>query len=119
MLTLRRSRARDRPPAHGLSFLPVTPRELNELFQRGIAVKVLDGIAAGEHTERSLVLDLALALAEDRRRDISRKAKDGLDAARRRGRVAGPPWSTTTSTARSSLGAPKAKASEPLQLAPR
>jgi DNA invertase Pin-like site-specific DNA recombinase len=48
---------------------------LTELFQRGIAVKVLEGIAAGEHTERSLVLDLALALAEDRRRDISRKTK--------------------------------------------
>jgi len=64
---------------------------LNELFQRGIAVKVLDGIAAGEHPERSLVLDLALALAEDRRRDISRKTKNGLDAARRRGRVGGRP----------------------------
>jgi len=35
---------------------------LNELLQRGVAGKVLDGIAAGEHTERSLVLDLALAL---------------------------------------------------------
>jgi DNA invertase Pin-like site-specific DNA recombinase len=64
---------------------------LTELFQRGIAVKVLEGIAAGEHTERSLVLDLALALAEDRRRDISRKTKNGLDAARRRGRVGGRP----------------------------
>ncbi|GAA4621907.1 hypothetical protein GCM10023196_011980 [Actinoallomurus vinaceus] len=62
---------------------------LNDLFQRGVAVKVLDGIAAGEHTERSLILDLALALAEDRRRDIVRKTKDGLEAARRRGRVGG------------------------------
>ena len=62
---------------------------LNDLFQRGIAVKVLDGIAAGEHTERSLILDLALALAEDRRRDIVRKTKNGLDAARRRGRIGG------------------------------
>ena len=35
---------------------------LNDLFSRGIAVKVLDGIATGEHTERSLILDLALAL---------------------------------------------------------
>ncbi|WP_411815815.1 recombinase family protein [Gordonia sp. SND2] len=64
---------------------------LTELFERGVGVKVLDGIAAGEHTERSLVLDLALALAEDRRRDISRKTKNGLDAARRRGRVGGRP----------------------------
>ncbi|MFE4959197.1 recombinase family protein [Streptomyces sp. NPDC056653] len=31
---------------------------LNDLFQRGIAVKVLEGIAVGEHTERSLILDL-------------------------------------------------------------
>lgn len=64
---------------------------LNDLFERGIAVKVLDGIAAGEHTERSLILDLALALAEDRRRDIVRKTKDGLEAARRRGKVGGRP----------------------------
>ncbi|MFI6178941.1 recombinase family protein [Nonomuraea sp. NPDC051191] len=64
---------------------------LNDLFQRGIAVKVLEGIAAGEHTERSLILDLALALSEDRRRDIVRKTKNGLEAARRRGRVGGRP----------------------------
>lgn len=62
---------------------------LNDLFQRGIAVKVLEGIAAGEHTERSLILDLALALAEDRRRDIVRKTKNGLESARARGRVGG------------------------------
>lgn len=64
---------------------------LNALFERGFAVKVLEGIAAGEHTERSLILDLALALAEDRRRDIARKTRDGLAAARRRGRVGGRP----------------------------
>ncbi len=51
---------------------------------RGISVKVLEGIAAGEHTERNLILDLALALAEDRRRDIVRKTRNGLDAARAR-----------------------------------
>ncbi|GGL18928.1 hypothetical protein Sme01_47680 [Sphaerisporangium melleum] len=62
---------------------------LNDLFQRGIAVKVLDGIAAGEHTERSLILALALALAEDRRRDIVKKTKNGLDSARARGRIGG------------------------------
>jgi DNA invertase Pin-like site-specific DNA recombinase len=62
---------------------------LSDLFERGVGVKVLEGIAAGEHTERSLILDLALALAEDRRRDIVRKTKDGLEAARRRGRVGG------------------------------
>ncbi|MGR6538921.1 recombinase family protein [Streptomyces rochei] len=62
---------------------------LNDLFERGISVKVLEGIAAGEHKERSLILDLALALAEDRRRDIVKKTKDGLEAARKRGRVGG------------------------------
>lgn len=64
---------------------------LNELFEAGIAVKILEGIAAGEHTERSLILDLALALAEDRRRDIARKTRNGLDAAARRGRKGGRP----------------------------
>ncbi|MEV6218787.1 recombinase family protein [Nocardia sp. NPDC051833] len=66
---------------------------LNDLFQQGIQVKVLHGIAAGEHTERSLILDLdlALALAEDRRRDIARKTRNGLDAAARRGRKGGRP----------------------------
>jgi DNA invertase Pin-like site-specific DNA recombinase len=62
---------------------------LNDLFERGIAVKVLEGIASGEHTERTFILDLALALAEDRRRDIVKKTKDGLEAARKRGRVGG------------------------------
>ncbi|MEU4539972.1 recombinase family protein [Streptosporangium sp. NPDC023825] len=62
---------------------------LNDLFQRGVGVKVLEGIAAGEHTERSLILDLALALSEDRRRDIVRKTRNGLEAARERGRVGG------------------------------
>ena len=64
---------------------------LTDLFAQGIAVKILEGIAAGEHTERSLVLDLALALAEDRRRDIARKTRNGLEAAARRGRKGGRP----------------------------
>lgn len=62
---------------------------LNDLFERNVSVKVLEGIAAGEHTERSLILDLALALAEDRRRDIVKKTKNGLESARARGRVGG------------------------------
>ncbi|MFD7602775.1 recombinase family protein [Streptomyces mirabilis] len=62
---------------------------LTELFERGVAVKVLDGVAKGEHTERSLILDLAFALAEDRRRDIVKKTKNGLEAAKKRGRVGG------------------------------
>jgi DNA invertase Pin-like site-specific DNA recombinase len=62
---------------------------LNDLFERGISVKVLEGIAAGEHTERTFILDLALALAEDRRRDIVKKTKNGLESARKQGRVGG------------------------------
>lgn len=38
-----------------------------------------------------MILDLALALAEDRRRDISNKTKNGLEAARKRGNVGGRP----------------------------
>lgn len=64
---------------------------LNDLFERAVAVKVLDGIAAGEHASRSLILDLALALSEDRRRDIVTKTRNGLEAARRAGRVGGRP----------------------------
>src|SRR5437879_8583451 len=64
---------------------------LNDLFQRGVAVEVLEGIAAGEHAERSMIVDLALALAEDRRRDIVRKTRSGLEAARQQGRVVGRP----------------------------
>ncbi|WP_245570307.1 recombinase family protein [Microbacterium luticocti] len=64
---------------------------LNDLFEQGKAVKVLEGIAAGEHTERTFLLDLALALAEDRRRDIVKKTKNGLEAARARGKVGGRP----------------------------
>ena len=46
-----------------------------------------------KHTERSLILDLALALAlaEDRRRDIARKTKSGLESAARSGRKGGRP----------------------------
>lgn len=64
---------------------------LTDLFEQCIAVKVLDGIAAGEHKERSFVLEMALALAEDRRRDIVRKTKNGLEAASKRGKVGGRP----------------------------
>lgn len=76
---------------------------LSDLFERGVSVKVLDGIAAGEHTERSLILDLALALAEDRRRDISRKTKNGLDAARKRGTTGGRPTVLTDDRRRTIL----------------
>ncbi|MEU6048921.1 recombinase family protein [Streptomyces xanthochromogenes] len=59
------------------------------LFERNIAVKVLEGVGAGEHTEMNLLLELALVLASERRRDIVKKTKNGLEAARARGRVGG------------------------------
>ena len=62
---------------------------LAELFERNIAVKVLEGVGAGEHKESNLLLELALVLATERRRDIVKKTKDGLAAARARGRVGG------------------------------
>ena len=43
--------------------LPEGLSVLADLFARGVGVKVLEGIAAGEHTERSFVLDMALALS--------------------------------------------------------
>lgn len=51
---------------------------LQEPFDRGVRVKVLEGVADGEHIERSFLLDIALALADDQRRDISRRTRDGL-----------------------------------------
>ncbi|MEU6587198.1 hypothetical protein [Nocardia sp. NPDC046763] len=57
------------------------------LFEQSISVKILYDIAACEHTERNFLLDLALARAEDRRRDIVRKTRGGLEAAARRGNL--------------------------------
>lgn len=62
---------------------------LAELFERNISVKVLEGVGAGEHQEMNLLLELALVLASERRRDIVKKTKNGLDAARSRGRIGG------------------------------
>ncbi|GAA2881838.1 hypothetical protein GCM10010517_44930 [Streptosporangium fragile] len=75
---------------------------------------MLESIAAGEHAERSLIL----ALAEDRRRDITRKTKNGLEAARRRGRAGGR-WSTTTNAPRSSPAANVENPSAPSPPVPR
>ncbi|MEW9556209.1 recombinase family protein [Nonomuraea sp. NPDC050783] len=58
---------------------------LNDLFQQGVGVKVLEGIGAGEHTERSFILDLALALAEDRRSVVDDDKRAAILDRRRRG----------------------------------
>ncbi|MFC4111866.1 recombinase family protein [Nonomuraea zeae] len=84
---------------------------LNDLFQRGVGVKVLKGIAADEHTGRSFILARALALAEDRRRDIVRKSKNGLETARKHGKA--DLRSTTTNAPRSSTVAGAGNPSAP------
>lgn len=64
---------------------------LSYLFEHGVAVKVLEGAAAGEHTERSVVLDIARSLAKDRRRDIVPKPKTGPESVTKLGEVGGHP----------------------------
>ncbi|WP_245605955.1 recombinase family protein [Promicromonospora kroppenstedtii] len=64
---------------------------LNDLIEQGVAVKILEGMAAGDHTERSLFLDQGRDIAELRRRLLSRRIKAGLQAARERGDVGGRP----------------------------
>lgn len=55
-----------------------------------ICLKVIEEKTSGKlATADRPDLDLALALAEDRRRDIVRKTKNGLETARRQGKVGG------------------------------
>ena len=58
--------------------------------QAAIAAAVSGGDADTPRNASGYELML-VKLAEDRRRDISRKTKDGLEAARRRGKVGGRP----------------------------
>lgn len=65
---------------------------LNYLFEHRVAVKVLEGAAAGEHTERGVILDIAHALAQDHRRhDVDRKPNHGPKSVRTLDKVAGRP----------------------------
>lgn len=64
---------------------------LNDLVEQGAAVKILEGMAAGDHTERSLVLNHGRDIAELRHRLLSQRIKAGLQAARERGDVGGRP----------------------------
>lgn len=76
-------RSLDERPTARLTGSYLTSRPVSAVFRWH------PGIAVGEHTERSFILDLALALAEDRRRDIVRKTKNGLETARKQGKVGG------------------------------
>ncbi|MFE7112134.1 recombinase family protein [Streptomyces sp. NPDC057575] len=71
---------------------------MGHLGQQGLPLRVLKGIGAGDHyperhakhdPQADVMLKLAMLLAEERRKDISRKTKNGLDAARRSGKQLG------------------------------
>jgi DNA invertase Pin-like site-specific DNA recombinase len=64
---------------------------LKSLIDQGVAVKILEGMAAGDHTERSPFLDQGRDIAELRRRLLSQRIKARLQAARERGDVGGRP----------------------------
>jgi DNA invertase Pin-like site-specific DNA recombinase len=64
---------------------------LNDLVERGVTIRVLEGIAAGEHAGRSPILALGRDIAETHRQLLSQKIKIGLQAARGRGNVGGRP----------------------------
>ena len=64
---------------------------LNDLVEQGVLVRVLEGIAAGDHTGRSPILDLGRDIAETHRQLLSQKIKTGLQAAHGRGAAAGRP----------------------------
>jgi DNA invertase Pin-like site-specific DNA recombinase len=64
---------------------------LNDLVEQGVPVRVLEGIAGGDHTRRSPILDLGRDIAETHRQLISQKIKLGLQAAHGRGAAGGRP----------------------------
>ncbi|MCX5108315.1 recombinase family protein [Streptomyces sp. NBC_00378] len=71
---------------------------MGHLGQQGIPLRVLKGIGADDHypeehakhdPQADMMLKLAMLLAGERRKDISRKTKNGLDAARMSGKQLG------------------------------
>ncbi|MFB9667528.1 recombinase family protein [Glutamicibacter nicotianae] len=66
---------------------------LIDIIDRGITVKVLNGIAAGEHTLRSPALDFVRELTRVRHEIQVQQIRAGITAARERGRTHGRPVS--------------------------
>lgn len=64
---------------------------LVDLVDRGVAVRVLGGAAAGDHSEPSFFLDQCREIAESRRSIRSDRIKAGLRAARTGGSALGRP----------------------------
>lgn len=67
------------------------PEVLNDLFERGNPFRVLEGVAVGEHTERSLIWNTGRDIGKDRCRILSWHIKASLEEARDRGVVVGRP----------------------------
>lgn len=67
---------------------------LVDLVDRGVAVRVLGGAAAGNHAEASVFLDQCREIAEGRRSILSARIKAGLRAARAGGSTLGRPTLT-------------------------
>jgi DNA invertase Pin-like site-specific DNA recombinase len=64
---------------------------LHELRERGVTVKVLEGMAAGEHSRPSWIVDNGRSIADAERAFLSRKIKTGLRVARVCGSIGGRP----------------------------
>lgn len=64
---------------------------LTDLVDRGVVVKVLDGALAGEHADRSFVLDQCLEISALQRQIRRSHAQEGIAAAREHGAVHGRP----------------------------
>lgn len=62
-----------------------------DLVDRGVAVRVLGGAAAGDHSEPSFFLDQCREIAEGRRSSRSARIKAGLRASRAGGAALGRP----------------------------
>lgn len=64
---------------------------LTDLVDQGVPVRVLFGMAAGDHVEGSFFLDQSREIVEIRRRILTDNIKAGLRAARERGAALGRP----------------------------
>lgn len=64
---------------------------LTDLVDQGVPIRVLDGMAAGDHVEGSFFLDQSREIVEIRRKILTDNIKAGLRAAREHGAALGRP----------------------------
>ena len=86
---------------------------LNDLFHRGVGVKVLEGIAAGEHTERSFLTWPSRSPRTGAATSSGRPSAASMPPVGKARSAAAAPSSTTTSAPRSSTAADAANPSAP------